>query len=170
MGETTDYTFRTKTGTCEITPERILLTRDNARGALSTYLFRNSISRALLLNAVFGTAALVVGIWFITRGNYAVAIILCVVGIYFLYGVVASRNNSAAPIIDRSAIHSVEAHPPHPPASRGYFTVKFEENGKVRQRLIMLPGSMQNGQDEYKRAVAVMHASGLLPVDTEISV
>jgi hypothetical protein len=163
MGEITENTFRTKTGTCLVTPDKILLTREKVRGAVSQYVFGNSIARTLIIYTLLGLAALAVSIRSYVNGNYSEAIILCLIGIIFLFNVVASRNNSATLVINRSAIHSVKAHMPHPPATRGYFTVMFEENGKIRKRLIMLPGSMENGREEYARAEAIMHASGLLP-------
>jgi hypothetical protein len=169
MGEITEHTFRTKTGSCVITPDKILLTRENVRGAMSQHIFGNSIGRALLIYGLFGLSALALGVWSFTNRNYSEATILCLIGTLLLYSVVASRNNSAAPAIDRSAIHSINAHSPHPPATRGYFTVIFEENGKIRKRLILLPGSLENGREEYARAESIMRASGLLTMNKEIS-
>jgi hypothetical protein len=169
MGEITEHTFRTKSGTCLITPDKILLTRKNVRGAISKYIFGNSIGRTLFIYGLLGLSALALGVWSFANGNYLEATILCLIGTLFLFDVVTSRNNSATPSIDRSAIHSIKAHLPHPPATRGYFTVMFEENGKLRKRLIMLPGIMENGREEYARAEAIMHASGLLPFNKENS-
>jgi hypothetical protein len=83
-------------------------------------------------------------------------------GTLFVRNVVASRNNSAAAMIKRSAIQTVTAHPPRPPLTRGYFAVFFEEEGRLRKRLIMLPGSMHGGREQYRRAEAIMDAAGLL--------
>jgi hypothetical protein len=47
--------------------------------------------------------------------------------------------------------------------------VIFEENGKIRKRLILLPGSLENGREEYARAESIMRASGLLTMNKEIS-
>jgi hypothetical protein len=122
----------------------------------------NSISRALLIFGMLGLAALAFGIWSLTSGSTVAGIFYCLIGAFFLWNVVASRRNSAAPVIDRSTIRNVEAHPPRPPATRGYFAVLFEENGKERKRLIILPGSMENGREVYERAVATMKETGLL--------
>ena len=155
------YTFRTKTGICTITPEQIILTREGARGAADLTV-STSIGRALLIYGLLGGSALIIGLWYLLGGNTRAGVVFGVIGALLLWNVVKSRNNSTAPIIERSAIIAVEAHPPRPPATRGYLTVLFEEHGKVRKRMIMLPGVMENGQAEYERAEAAMRASGLL--------
>ena len=157
-----EYTFRTKTGTCTITPEQIILTRDGSRGAAAELTVSSSIGRALMIYGVLGGSALIMGLWYLLGDDTPAGVVFSVIGALFLWNVVKSRNNSAVPTIDRSAIRAVEAHPPRPPATRGYFTVLFEEHGKVRKRMIMLPGVMENGQAEYERAEAAMRASGLL--------
>lgn len=159
---TTGYTFRTKTGLCTITPEQIVLTRTGLRGATAAAVYGSSIGRSLVLYSVVGGGALLWGFWLLARGSLSGAF-LVLIGLFLLWNVFASRSNSAAAAIARAAIQTVEAHPPRPPLTRGYFTVHFLEDGKARQRLIMLPGSMSNGQEEYKQAVAAMHAAGLLP-------
>ena len=41
--------------------------------------------------------------------------------------------------------------------------MKFEdENGKMKKRLITLPGSMNNGQNETEKAIEIMTAENLL--------
>jgi hypothetical protein len=169
MSEITEYTFRTKTGSCVIASDKILLMRENVRGAISQRIMGNSIGPALLIYGLFGLCALGFGVWSFNNGDSLKGTLMCLIGTFFLFNVIVSRNNSATPVIDRSAIHSVKAHPPRPPATRGYFSVKFEENGKIRKRLIMLPGSMENGREEYERAEAIMRASGLLSIDKENS-
>lgn len=162
MNTENNDTFRTKTGVCTVTPERIVLTRGGVSGAAAAQIAGNNIRRTLLLYSVFGGAALLFGLWSAYRGSVIPGVLLSLVGIIFLCNVVASRNNSAAAVIDRASIRAVKAHPPHPPFTRGYFDVFFLEDGKERKRIIMLPGSMSNGEEEYQQAVAVMRDSGLL--------
>jgi hypothetical protein len=85
-----------------------------------------------------------------------------VTGPLFILIGIASRNNSASPTIDRSAIRSVEAHAPKPPLTRGYFIRLFDEGGNQRKRMIMLPGSMEGGNKEYQHAKTVLAEAGLL--------
>lgn len=165
MNNTADVTFRTKTGTCTITSEQIILTREGTRGAFAQWALGNSIGRILLVYGLLGGSALAFGISSLLRGGMVEGVLLSVVGAYFLWGVFSSRHNSAAPILNRSAIRTVEAHPPRPPATRGYFAISFEEDGKMRKRLIILPGMLENGSEEYVRAESALRASGLLPTE-----
>ena len=118
----------------------------------------------LLIYGLLGLAALAFGVWSFVSGAALAGAVLSPIGAFFLWNVIASRNNSARPVIDRLAVRSVEAQPPRPPITRGYFIVKFEENGKMRKRLIVLPGSMDDGGAEYARAEGMMRAAGLLSI------
>lgn len=157
------FTFRTKTGVCTVTPDQIILTRSGVRGAAAEQVVGNSILRPLVLYSVLGGAALIGGLWSLARGPSFFGIFLLLVGILLLWNVVASRGNSASSVIPRAAIRAIEAHPPHPPMTRGYFNVFFTEDGQERTRIIMLPGSLADGQAEYERAESILRTSGLLP-------
>jgi len=162
MSKFDENSFRTKTGTCTITPERIILSREGLRGVAAERIFANSISRGLTFYSVLGVAALIFGIWSMTKYDFVTGSILCLVGLFFVWNVITSRNNSATPVIERSTIRTIDVHPPHPPLTRGYFAVLFLEGNKERKRLIMLPGSLEGGQDEFERAMTVMRKTGLL--------
>ena len=123
----------------------------------------NSIRRIRFIYGVLGTAALASGGWSLLGGKAVAGVPLSLIGTLFLWNVIASRKNSATPVIERATIKSVEAHPPRPPATRGYFIVWFEEGGTLRKRIIMLPGCLEAGGAEYERAEAVMRGAGLLP-------
>jgi hypothetical protein len=162
MSAINDYTFRTKTGFCTITAEQIILTRQGVRGASAEQVVGSSIGRSLLLYSLFGGAALLLGLWLIYQGSAFTGAFLALVGSILLWNVFASRNNSAANRIDRAAIRGIEAHPPRPPLTRGYFNVYFLEDGQEHKRIIMLPSSLMNGQEEYQQAETIMRDTGLL--------
>lgn len=162
MSRVADYSFRTKTGTCIITAEQIILTRQGVRGELAERVYGNSIPRALTLSTGLGAMMLALGIWSLIDRSYIFGGFFCIVGAFILRSVVISRNNSAANIIERSVIRSVDAHPPHAPFTRGYFVVHFVEAGKKRDRVIMMPGSMSGGNEEYRRAISIMRETGIL--------
>ena len=162
MSETYEYRFRTKTGNCTITPDQIILTRQGAKGVVAERCLAGSVGRLLLTYALLGVGSLSLGLRYFYSGPAAAGVIPILIGVYLFWGVITSRNNSATPTINRSAVRTVEAHPPRPPITRGYFAVMFRENGKEYKRLVMLPGSMNNGKAEYKVAEAAMRASGLI--------
>jgi hypothetical protein len=162
MNEVAEHSFRTRAGICTITPERIILERHGIRRAVSNLIYGNTIQRAIIIYGLITAAALGVGAWALARESYVAGGLLCFVGLCFLRNVILSRNTSAATVIERSSIQSVEAHPPRPLLTRGYFTVWFSEKGKKRRRYIMLPGFMSNGNNEYPRALLAMQEAGLL--------
>ena len=85
------------------------------------------------------------------------------IGIYLIYGIFSSVNNSATPIIERNKIKSFDLKKAIFGLTRSRFEVKFEdENAKTKKRLIMLPSSMNNGQDETEKAIEIMKAENLL--------
>ena len=160
MNTSTEYSFATKTGVCLVTQEKITLTRDGIRGEASNLIFGKSISRALVIYTVLGVIALIIGIPSLIDKDYLKGGVLCVLGVFFLWNVIASRNNSAIGVIIRATVHSVEKHPPHHPFTRGYFVVHFMEKGRMDKRLVMLPGSLSGGTREYERACTVMQETG----------
>lgn len=162
MNGVVEHRFRTKTGTCIITAERIVLERQGIRGTAAKGIYGNTINRALIIYGVLGMFALVAGSWLLANKSYVSGGALCLVSVCCLWNVFVSRNNSATAVIERSTIQSVEAHAPRPPLTRGYFLVRFLEKGEERRRLIMLPGSMSHGNEEYHRALSAMREAGLM--------
>lgn len=162
MNSEDEYTFRTKTGICAVSPEKLILTREVTTGKVARILFGKSIRLGLIVYGFIGAIALVFGIWQIIGRHYLGGVFLLLVGIYLYWNVIASWNNSSLNQIERSAVESIDIKPPKPPVTRGYFTINFRHNGKMRKRLIMLPGSMSGGDEEYKKALSVMKETGWL--------
>ena len=163
--ENPEYTFRTMTGTCIVTPEQIILTRKGIRGRMAKTVFGDSMKRALIISGLIAITFTVTGIWFWTNANYVMGSILGILGLTFILNTISSRNNSAAPVIERSTIRHIKVYVPHPPLTRGGFAVYLNEQGKQKKRLILLPGSFQGGGKEYLKAVKIMQEVGLLDED-----
>lgn len=83
-------------------------------------------------------------------------------GSYLIYGIFSSLNNSATPIIERNKIKLKKAIFG---LTCSRFEVLFEnDNGKVKKRIIMLPGSMMKVQNETERAIRIMKVEKLLTI------
>lgn len=162
MNANAEHSFRTRAGTCIITPERIVLERHGFRRAISSLLYGDTINRAATIYVLISSIAFGLGAWAFAQGGYVIGVPLFLVGLGFFRNLIMCRNTSVATVIERSSIQSVEAHKPHPPFTRGYFTVWFVDNGKKQRRFIMLPGFMSNGSKEYPKALMVMQESGVL--------
>ncbi len=150
-------TFKTKTGFCHILPDKIVLTRDGIIGNVATVTVGNNISRILF---IYG--GLSIGLFYLAFDNFkngqtAQLILFGLLGIYLVYGIVNSINNSATPIIDRQKIRDVKFKKAIVGLTRSRFEVLFEDDqGKIKKRLIMLPGSLTDGQNETEKAIKIM--------------
>jgi len=85
------------------------------------------------------------------------------IGLFLIYGIVASLNNSATPIIERNKINGIKLKKAVFRLTRSRFEILFEDdNGKIKKRLIMLPGAMQDGENETEKAIKIMTEEKLL--------
>lgn len=154
--------FKTKTGFCHILEDKIVLTRDVTVGSLSKVVVGNSIVKILTLYGIISIGLFYFAYHGYQKGNKFEFIFYTLIGIYFIYGIITSLNNSAEPIIDREKIKSVKFKRAIKGLTRSRFEVKFEDkNGKIKKRLIMLPGSLSDGDSESKHAVKIMAEEGL---------
>lgn len=156
-------TFKTKTGYCHILSDQIILTRDGIIGNVAKATVGNNITRIILIYGV-----ITIGLFYFVldaykNGETFQPILFGLIGIYLIYGIINSLNNSATPIIDRQKIKEVKFKKAIKGLTRSRFEVLFEdENGKIKKRLIMLPGSLTDGQNETEKAVKIMMEEKLL--------
>ena len=152
-----EKTFKTKTGFCHILPDKIVLTRDGIIGNVAKVTVGNNISRILI---IYGGLSL--GLFYFAFNSYKNGQIVQptlfgLLGIYLVYGIVNSINNSATPIIDRQKIKEIKFKKAIVGLTRSRFEVLFEdEQRKIKKRLIMLPGSLTDGQNETEKAIKIM--------------
>lgn len=154
--------FKTKTGFCHILPDKIILTRDGIIGNVAKVTVGNNISRILIIYGIIS-----VGLFYFAFDSYEneqiiQSILFGLIGIYLVYGITSSINNSATPIIERQKIKNVKFKKAILGLTRSRFEICFEdENGKNKKRLIMLPGSLTNGQNETEKALRIMSEENL---------
>lgn len=152
-----ENTFKTKTGFCHILPDKIVLTRDGIIGHVAKVTVGNNISRILI---IYGGLSL--GLFYFVfdsyrKGQIAQSILFGILGIYLIYGIVNSINNSATPIIYRQKIKEVKFKKAFVGLTRSRFEILFEDDqGKIKKRLIMLPGTLTDGQNETDKAIKIM--------------
>lgn len=156
-------TFKTKTGYCHILPDRIVLTRDGVIGNVAKVTVGNNISRILLIYGLIIIVLFYFAFDAYKNGETLLPILFGLIGIYLIYVIINSLNNSATPIIDRQKIKDVKLKKAIKGLSRSRFEVLFEdEKGKIKKRLIMLPGTLTDGQNETEKAVKIMVEEKLL--------
>jgi len=161
MTQESATSFRTKTGTCTVTAKEIVLSRHGARGWLAQRMFGDSIRRVLFLRGIIGAGCLLAGIYSLAGQDFVTGVLLILVALYCVSSLVASRGFSAASVMPVDSVVSIETHPPRPPVTRGYFVVHSLQGDKKRKRIIILPGSLSGGSQEFEKAVSVLRQSGL---------
>jgi hypothetical protein len=159
--------FRTKTGFCHVLQDKLVLTREGIIGEMASVTTGNSILRPLvvegILCVVFFYAAYACYQFHTTYNTYQ-AIVFLLLGVSLSFGMITSLNNSATPIIERNSIQEVKFKKGIRLLTRSRFEVFFEnENGKVKKRLILLPGSLMDSQQaETNKALRIMEENGIL--------
>jgi len=157
-----EKTFRTKTGFCHVTADKIILTRDGAVGNLSKVIVGNTIWRIVIIYGIISVGLIYFAYESYVIGDIATALPLGLIAFYFVYGIVKSLNNSATPVIERKDILRVTYHAGTSGLTRPRFVVEFTDNGRTKKRLIPLPGSLSGGQSEADKAVEIMKSAKLL--------
>lgn len=149
--------FKTKTGYCHILPDKLILTRDGIIGNVSEAVVGNSISRTLIIYAGISIFLFYQAFTSFQNRENGSAIFCSLLTIFLIYGIIKSANNSATPIIERNKIKGAKFVNGKARLTRSRFEIMFkDENGKLKKRLIILPGSLNDGQNETEKALKMM--------------
>jgi len=155
--------FKTKTGFCHILPDKIILTRDGIIGNVAKVAVGKSITRILIIYGAISAFLLYSAFDSFQTGQVPMSIFYLIIGLFMMYGIFTSFNNSATPIIDRKDITNIKFKKAIFGITRSRFEVLFkDEKGKIKKRIIMLPGSMKNGTNETEKAIKIMKEENLL--------
>ena len=153
----TGNTFRTKTGYCHLTKDKIILTRDGIIGNISKATMGNNIAKPLIIYGLIFLGLFFLAYKGFSEGSKVSATISLVLALLLVVNIIKSFNNSATPVIDREKIRDIEFKNATIGATRAYFIVHFENHkGDLKRRLILLPGSLINGQKETQKALQIM--------------
>ncbi|MBC5836283.1 phosphoribosylaminoimidazolesuccinocarboxamide synthase [Flavobacterium sp. F372] len=149
--------FKTKTGFCHILPDKIILTRDGIIGNVAEITVGNKISRILIIYTGFAIFLLYFAFTDYQENKIFSTLSYVFFAVYLLFKVKQSMNYSATSTIERNKIKDVKFIDAKYGATRSRFEVIFEdENGKIKTRLILLPGSLNDGENETKKALEIM--------------
>lgn len=143
-------------------PDKIILTRDGIIGDIAKITVGNGIARILIIYSIFAIFLLYFS--FKAYQESKVVTTLFYVGFagYLLYKVKQSTNYSAISKIERNKIKEVKFIDAKYGATRSRFEVLFEDQkGKIKTRLILLPGSLNDGENETKKALEIMKSEKL---------
>ena len=155
--------FQTKTGYCHVQADQIVLTRDGLIGQAGEVAVGNSVLRILGIYVL-----ITIGLFYFAfdawqNESYTRAILFAVLGLFLIFTIIKSRNHSAAHVIDRKRIKDMKLKRGISGLTRSRFEVVFvNEAGKIKKRLIMLPGSLNEGKEAMDKAVEIFTEAGLL--------
>ena len=163
MQQMEENKFITKTGYCHILTDRIILTRDGITGNIAEITVGNKISRILIIYAVISIFLFYFAFDYYNEGKIASMVFNIILALFLIYNIKKSLNYSAASIIQRDRIKEVKFMNAKFGATRSAFEIVFEDSdGKLKKRLILLPGSLNNGTEETEKALAIMKHEKLI--------
>ena len=149
--------FKTKSGYCHVLRDKIVLTRDGVIGNVANVTMGNNIARPLIIYGLIVIGLFYFAIKNFNSGQNFSTLFFTALGLFLIFGILKSLNNSATPVIDKEKIKDIEFKKAVTGATRSYFIVRFEnDSGQIKRRLIMLPGSLSNGQVETEKALQIM--------------
>lgn len=152
-----ENTFKTKTGFCHVLPDRIVLSKDGNPDAVTKSSNNNTVFLNLLVYAMLSALLFYLGYNAMLRNELFQAIFACTIASLLIYVIIISLNNSSTPIIKRSSITEVKLNKAARGLTKTHFIINFtDDNGKPKKRLIILPGSFSNGNEETERAIEIM--------------
>jgi len=160
--ENNTITFRTKTGYCHIQPDKIVLSANSNPITVFKIPSARNVFQRLMMYSLLSLCLLIQAYTSFKNNEIFLAIFLGIGGIFLIYVVIASANNSGSPVVERATIQKVKFTKAIPWIRRSYISVFFNENGKVKKRLIFLPGSLTGGAEETEKALEIMKREGLL--------
>ena len=99
--------FRTKTGTCTITEDRIVLAREGLRGVAAHGLVGSSVSRPLIVYSALAAFLAFGGVKLILQNQAVEGTLLCVGSLLLARAVFHSRGLSATPEIPLASVQRV---------------------------------------------------------------
>jgi hypothetical protein len=153
----TPQIFKTKTGYCHILQDKIVLTSDGIIGEVANVTTGNKIARLFIIYGFISIGLLYTAFQNFSKGRNIVALFFIVLAGLLIFTILKTLNNTTTPIIERNKIKKVEFKKSIFGMTRSYFVIHFEDDkGKIKQRLILLPGSLNNGQAEIDKALQIM--------------
>ena len=153
----TEKVFKTKTGYCHLLPDKIVLTRHGFAGDVANVTMGNNIARPLIIYTLISIGLIFLGIKDYNEGQSITAFLFIVSALFLIFAIIKSLNNSTTPVIDRKKIKNIEFKKAALGLTRSYFIVRFQsDGGKIKRRLILLPGSLSDGKIETEKALRLM--------------
>ncbi|MFT5779042.1 MAG: hypothetical protein ACI837_001999 [Crocinitomicaceae bacterium] len=154
--------FKTKTGYCHVLEDQLVLTRHASISGPAKRFSGNSVPLALILQVAFA-GYLIYSATINWEESRVLSIFHGVLSILLLVSFVTSLKNLAMPVIARKSIREVKFVAGVKGLTRSNFAVIYtDKNGKLKKRLILLPGTWFGPNEEIEHAKEVMKNEGYI--------
>lgn len=154
-------TFRTKTGVCRVSPDKLVLERTGVRGQAAQTLHGDSKTRTWLVYLVI-VAVMAHTAWSALRaGDTALASVWAALAGWIVVSLARTRDFSMVNELSRTRMERVEFVRGIAGLTRDRVVVHFRDDaGKQARRFIIMPGALQQGRGELERARAALQNQG----------
>ncbi len=152
--------FRTKSGECLVYEDRLVIERHGLRGAAAQSLQGNSKSRTMVVYGLVVALLVWLGWNSWSEGGRIMPFYCWIFSAWLVFWLVRNRNFSMTPEILRSETTKIVGTRGVSALTRNRFAVQFVRDGRPQQRFILMPGALQQGGDEFDRAIAVLRERG----------
>ena len=149
--------FKTKSGYCHITKDRLILSRNEIIKTPDEVFGRDYHFFFLCLYAVLAAVMIYLSYRGYQMAEYYISGCFFVLASFLLIHMYASRNNSLTNVIIRSKITDIQFRKAVSPRKSAYFIIFFEDNdGNIKRRFIELPSVADGDETSIQRALDIM--------------
>lgn len=156
-------TFMTNPGYCHILDNQIVFAEQEKIQSFTKINSKNSINNVRIKYALLSVLNFIFAFINLKNEQLSDTIFFACLGLVFLTFILFSINKSTTNLIKRNKIKTII----HKKSILGLFGSRFiiffeDEMGKIKKRLILLPGFYNNGNKETKKALEIMRREKLI--------
>lgn len=156
-------TFRTKSGYCHVLPDKIVLNHDPVYQGTGKTPRNNAMPVILVVYGIFLAFLLYKGSQAYIEHRTGTLIWCTIFAMFIAWVLVRSRQNSTTGVIERESITLIKFKKAAPGLTRSYFEIYFKDDkGRLKRRLLLLPGSLSGGKTGTEEALRVMQEEKLV--------
>ena len=149
--------FKTRTGYCHITKDKIILSRNEIINSPDEIVSRDNNIVILSFYAILAAIMIYLSFRGYQMAEYYISGCFFVLAFFLLIHIYASRNNSMTNVIQRSKITDIQFRKAISPRKPGYFIIFFEDtDGSIKRRFIELPTPTDKDESGAQRAIDIM--------------
>jgi len=161
MSDANAPSFRTRTGDCTVTAERIVILRRGFWGGLERVFMGSSAWQPLLLRLMMAALAATLALLGYQYGRWADMTLGGAAALAFLWEALAKRRRTAAILIARGDVEQVVVHHPSERALGGAVSIWYRSGRRLLERPVRFWSvAAAAGANEFPKAVRIFKDLG----------